>query len=160
MVKRENTPTLIGDCKPGERLKRIFWYIAFPFPLFSTSDAGSVQNSPLLTVTTDGTVVANGRQRLTTSCQFNLYLFPFDTQSCYITFSSMNYDGKLKPHQLSVFFCYENIFNVIIFVFLHSGIYWTENNQQWSNSFFRLWADNDHTGRMGTFKHDNYLLLF
>ncbi|XP_035037003.2 5-hydroxytryptamine receptor 3A [Hippoglossus stenolepis] len=59
-----------------------------------TSDTGSIQNSPLLTLTNDGLVIANGRQRLTTTCQFNLYLFPFDTQRCRITFSSMNYDAE------------------------------------------------------------------
>ncbi|XP_060945779.1 5-hydroxytryptamine receptor 3A-like [Limanda limanda] len=59
-----------------------------------TSDTGSIQNSPLVTLTTDGWVFAGGRQRLTTTCQFRLYLFPFDTQSCNISFGSMNYNAE------------------------------------------------------------------
>ncbi|XP_062264148.1 5-hydroxytryptamine receptor 3A-like [Platichthys flesus] len=58
------------------------------------SDTGSIQNSPLVTLTSDGLVSASGRQRLTTTCQFKLKLFPFDTQRCNITFGSMNYDTE------------------------------------------------------------------
>nr|XP_019949761.1 PREDICTED: 5-hydroxytryptamine receptor 3A-like [Paralichthys olivaceus] len=58
------------------------------------SDTGSVKNSPLVTLSPGGWVTANGRQRLTTICQFNLFLFPFDTQLCNITFSSLSYKEK------------------------------------------------------------------
>ncbi|XP_053300368.1 5-hydroxytryptamine receptor 3A isoform X1 [Pleuronectes platessa] len=59
-----------------------------------TSDTGTIRNSPLVTLTSNGWVSASGRQRLTTTCQFKLYLFPFDTQRCKITFGSMNYDAE------------------------------------------------------------------
>ncbi|AWP19402.1 putative 5-hydroxytryptamine receptor 3A-like [Scophthalmus maximus] len=36
-------------------------------------------------------VFASKRQRLTSTCQLDLYLFPFDVQRCNITFASMNY---------------------------------------------------------------------
>ncbi|XP_053300367.1 5-hydroxytryptamine receptor 3A isoform X3 [Pleuronectes platessa] len=59
-----------------------------------TSDTGTIRNSPLVTLTSNGWVSASGRQRLTTTCQFKLKLFPFDTQRCNITFGSMNYHAE------------------------------------------------------------------
>ncbi|GLD48880.1 transmembrane protein 104 [Lates japonicus] len=56
------------------------------------SDTGSVQQSPLVSLYPNGFVYANGRKRLTFTCQLNLFKFPFDTQNCNITFSSANYD--------------------------------------------------------------------
>ncbi|XP_055366902.1 5-hydroxytryptamine receptor 3A-like isoform X1 [Betta splendens] len=67
-----------------------------------TSDTGTVQDSPLITLFPEGLVSANRHQRLTSTCQLNLYLFPFDTQHCNITFLSFNYfaDGvKLGCNQ-------------------------------------------------------------
>uniref|UniRef100_A0A4W6DVA1 Neurotransmitter-gated ion-channel ligand-binding domain-containing protein n=1 Tax=Lates calcarifer TaxID=8187 RepID=A0A4W6DVA1_LATCA len=58
------------------------------------SDTGSVQQSPLVSLYPSGFVYANGRKRLTFTCQLRLFKFPFDTQNCNITFSSANYDGK------------------------------------------------------------------
>ncbi|XP_050930125.1 5-hydroxytryptamine receptor 3A-like isoform X3 [Lates calcarifer] len=56
------------------------------------SDTGSVQQSPLVSLYPSGFVYANGRKRLTFTCQLRLFKFPFDTQNCNITFSSANYD--------------------------------------------------------------------
>ncbi|XP_058509194.1 5-hydroxytryptamine receptor 3A-like [Solea solea] len=56
------------------------------------SDTGSIQQSPMVKVTSDGLVTAQGRQRLTSTCELDLYLFPFDTQNCNISFSSVNYN--------------------------------------------------------------------
>ncbi|XP_039680639.1 5-hydroxytryptamine receptor 3A-like isoform X1 [Perca fluviatilis] len=55
-----------------------------------TSDTGSIQESPFVSLSPSGMVLANTRQLLTSTCQLNLTLFPFDTQHCNITFSSMN----------------------------------------------------------------------
>ncbi|XP_024127709.2 5-hydroxytryptamine receptor 3C [Oryzias melastigma] len=47
-----------------------------------------------------GEMVTTTRQRLTSTCQLNLSLFPFDVQHCNITFSSTSYDTsslKLGP---------------------------------------------------------------
>ncbi|XP_035853003.1 5-hydroxytryptamine receptor 3A-like isoform X2 [Sander lucioperca] len=55
-----------------------------------TSDAGSIQESPFVSLSPSGMVLANTRQLLTSTCQMNLTLFPFDMQHCNITFSSMN----------------------------------------------------------------------
>ncbi|XP_078125314.1 5-hydroxytryptamine receptor 3A isoform X3 [Sander vitreus] len=55
-----------------------------------TCDTGSIQESPFVSLSPSGMVLANTRQLLTSTCQLNLTLFPFDTQHCNITFSSMN----------------------------------------------------------------------
>ncbi|XP_070779120.1 5-hydroxytryptamine receptor 3A-like [Enoplosus armatus] len=54
------------------------------------SDAGSIERSPQVSLFASGFVFANARQRLTFTCQLDLFLFPFDRQSCNITFLSMN----------------------------------------------------------------------
>lgn len=36
----------------------------------------------------------SGRQQLTYTCSLDLMMFPFDTQSCNITFSTMSSNGK------------------------------------------------------------------
>ncbi|XP_040011948.1 5-hydroxytryptamine receptor 3A-like [Xiphias gladius] len=59
------------------------------------SDSGSIQDSPHISLYPSGLVLANRRQRLTSTCQLRLYLFPFDVQHCNITFLSMNYDALI-----------------------------------------------------------------
>ncbi|XP_054463248.1 5-hydroxytryptamine receptor 3A-like [Anoplopoma fimbria] len=54
------------------------------------SDTGTIQNSPVVTLSFKGVVLVNTRQRLTSTCLLNLILFPFDTQLCNFTFTSMN----------------------------------------------------------------------
>ncbi|XP_020502931.2 5-hydroxytryptamine receptor 3A [Labrus bergylta] len=54
------------------------------------SDTGSIQNSKLLKLLNNGVVIANSRQRLTSTCLLDLNLFPFDAQKCELTFASMN----------------------------------------------------------------------
>ncbi|KAL3986597.1 kelch-like protein 10 [Sarotherodon galilaeus] len=56
------------------------------------SDDGSIRMSPLVTVYSNGSVNADFQQRLTFACRLNLFVFPFDLQTCYITFSSLNSD--------------------------------------------------------------------
>ncbi|XP_030592712.1 5-hydroxytryptamine receptor 3A [Archocentrus centrarchus] len=52
------------------------------------SDDGSIQTGSLVTVYSNGSVNANFRQRLTFACRLNLIMFPFDVQTCPITFFS------------------------------------------------------------------------
>ncbi|XP_077387291.1 5-hydroxytryptamine receptor 3A isoform X2 [Festucalex cinctus] len=54
------------------------------------SDSGSIQKSNYLTVFANGMLKMTARQRLTSTCTLNLYIFPFDQQNCNITFSAMN----------------------------------------------------------------------
>ncbi|XP_035768488.1 5-hydroxytryptamine receptor 3A-like [Neolamprologus brichardi] len=54
------------------------------------SDDGSMRMSPLVTVNSNGSVKADFQQRLSFACRLNLSVFPFDLQTCYITFSSLN----------------------------------------------------------------------
>ncbi|XP_047428135.1 5-hydroxytryptamine receptor 3A-like [Mugil cephalus] len=64
------------------------------------SDSGTIRTGPLLTLLPSGLVMQMIRQKLTYTCQFILNLFPFDEQSCNITFSSMSTDStgiKLDP---------------------------------------------------------------
>ncbi|XP_035814457.1 5-hydroxytryptamine receptor 3A-like isoform X2 [Amphiprion ocellaris] len=56
------------------------------------SDSGSVIKGPHLTLNSSGWVFSKAQQRLTYTCQLNLVKFPFDTQSCNITFTSMSSD--------------------------------------------------------------------
>ncbi|XP_067426244.1 5-hydroxytryptamine receptor 3A-like [Thunnus thynnus] len=58
------------------------------------SDAGSSEKSQFVGVFPSGLVLADSRQVLTSTCQLNLFRFPFDEQSCNITFSSMNSEEK------------------------------------------------------------------
>ncbi|XP_037648463.1 5-hydroxytryptamine receptor 3A-like [Sebastes umbrosus] len=57
------------------------------------SDTGAIYNSPTVSLSASGVVVTHGRQRLTSTCRMNLALFPFDTQICSITFTSMTLDA-------------------------------------------------------------------
>ncbi|KAM9746261.1 5-hydroxytryptamine receptor 3A-like [Menidia menidia] len=57
------------------------------------SDTSSVQREPLVRLLPGGMMVTTERQRLTYTCQLDLAEFPFDTQHCNITFSSMSSDG-------------------------------------------------------------------
>ncbi|XP_078808076.1 5-hydroxytryptamine receptor 3A isoform X2 [Oryzias latipes] len=57
-----------------------------------TSDSGSIREDPLLILMSSGEAVTTTRQRLTSTCQLNLLLFPFDVQRCNITFSSTSFD--------------------------------------------------------------------
>ncbi|XP_061702430.1 5-hydroxytryptamine receptor 3A-like [Syngnathoides biaculeatus] len=58
------------------------------------SDSGSIKKSAYLTVYPNGMLQMSARQRLTSTCTLNLYNFPFDQQSCSITFSPMNTDAQ------------------------------------------------------------------
>ncbi|KAL3986598.1 cytoskeleton-associated protein 5 [Sarotherodon galilaeus] len=58
------------------------------------SDTGSIQESLLVTVNSSGWMYMSGRQRLTYTCCLDLMMFPFDTQSCNITFSTMSLNEK------------------------------------------------------------------
>ncbi|KAF6737269.1 5-hydroxytryptamine receptor 3A [Oryzias melastigma] len=61
------------------------------------SDSGSIREDPLLILMSSGRMLTTKHQRLTSTCQLNLFLFPFDVQRCNITFSSSSYDtGSLK----------------------------------------------------------------
>ncbi|XP_035510178.1 5-hydroxytryptamine receptor 3A-like [Morone saxatilis] len=60
--------------------------------LEDASDTSSIYRSPLSQVTS-GWVYTTTRQRLTFTCQMKLKDFPFDTQKCTITFSSMTSDA-------------------------------------------------------------------
>ncbi|XP_054616618.1 5-hydroxytryptamine receptor 3A-like [Dunckerocampus dactyliophorus] len=59
-----------------------------------TSDTGSITASPFVTVHSNGMMQMYIRQRLTSTCTLDLYNFPFDKQSCEITFRSMNFNDK------------------------------------------------------------------
>ncbi|XP_041813754.1 5-hydroxytryptamine receptor 3A-like [Chelmon rostratus] len=54
------------------------------------SDTGSILKGPLATVIPSGWMFVGARQRLTVTCQLQLFLFPFDVQRCNITFRSMS----------------------------------------------------------------------
>ncbi|XP_077590923.1 5-hydroxytryptamine receptor 3A [Stigmatopora nigra] len=55
-----------------------------------TSDTGSVTKSSYVTVYATGLLQITARQRLTSTCTLNLFNFPFDRQTCDISFSPMN----------------------------------------------------------------------
>ncbi|XP_014325770.1 5-hydroxytryptamine receptor 3A-like [Xiphophorus maculatus] len=59
------------------------------------SDSTNSQEDPLVSVFPNGTVGIVNRLQLTYICKFNLFRFPFDTQTCNITFSSLTYDESL-----------------------------------------------------------------
>ncbi|CAJ1075573.1 -hydroxytryptamine receptor 3A-like isoform X2 [Xyrichtys novacula] len=54
------------------------------------SDTGSIYVGPHVNLLSNGFVVSTARQRLTSTCEMNLGMFPFDVQNCNITFQSMN----------------------------------------------------------------------
>lgn len=58
--------------------------------LSSVSDSGTIQHSPLVSLSPEGSLLAITRQRLTATCLLVVTLFPFDQQRCNFTFSSMN----------------------------------------------------------------------
>nr|XP_046272035.1 5-hydroxytryptamine receptor 3A-like isoform X2 [Scatophagus argus] len=58
------------------------------------SDSGSIYKGPFAQVHQSGWVGATFRQRLTSTCQLTLKLFPFDQQKCNFTFGSMTADAK------------------------------------------------------------------
>uniref|UniRef100_A0A3P8YQK2 Uncharacterized protein n=1 Tax=Esox lucius TaxID=8010 RepID=A0A3P8YQK2_ESOLU len=57
------------------------------------SDTGSIIFSPYVQVYSTAFAQVIDQRRLTTSCKMDLYKFPFDTQSCSITFKSMIHRG-------------------------------------------------------------------
>ncbi|XP_074552444.1 5-hydroxytryptamine receptor 3A [Halichoeres trimaculatus] len=57
------------------------------------SDTGSIYHGPQVYALSTGFVFSNSRQRLTSTCEMNLSMFPFDLQNCKITFASMNSYG-------------------------------------------------------------------
>ncbi|KAM4531675.1 5-hydroxytryptamine receptor 3A-like [Odontesthes bonariensis] len=59
-----------------------------------SSDTGTTQENPFAVLHPNGLVHVNARQRLTYTCQLNLFLFPFDVQRCNITFSSATSDEE------------------------------------------------------------------
>ncbi|XP_072224718.1 5-hydroxytryptamine receptor 3A-like [Leuresthes tenuis] len=59
-----------------------------------SSDIGTTQKNPFAVLYPSGLVHVNARQRLTYTCQLNLFLFPFDVQRCNITFTSMSSDEE------------------------------------------------------------------
>ncbi|XP_076609610.1 5-hydroxytryptamine receptor 3A [Chaetodon auriga] len=54
------------------------------------SDTGSIQKGLRASVSPSGRVTTNTRQRLTSTCQLKLFLFPFDEQCCNFTFAPMS----------------------------------------------------------------------
>ncbi|XP_063760508.1 5-hydroxytryptamine receptor 3A-like [Eleginops maclovinus] len=58
--------------------------------LEDASDTGSIQKSSVVILYPNGSMVATTRERLTSTCRLDLFLFPFDTQECDISFSSMS----------------------------------------------------------------------
>ncbi|KAM6913343.1 5-hydroxytryptamine receptor 3A [Lycodopsis pacificus] len=58
------------------------------------SDSGTIRSGPLITLSPSGSVVTNTRQRLTSTCLLMVALFPFDTQRCQFSFSSMSSDAE------------------------------------------------------------------
>lgn len=68
----------------------------------SASDSGSIVEDPWVILRPDGLMGTFARQRLTFTCHFNLFKFPFDVQRCNITFLSMGADGK-RPQACIVF---------------------------------------------------------
>ncbi|KAM7371491.1 hypothetical protein PAMP_008728 [Pampus punctatissimus] len=62
----------------------------------AVNDVGSVERSSFVSLHPSGLVHATARQLLTSTCQLKLFLFPFDKQSCNITFTSMTCDEHLQ----------------------------------------------------------------
>ncbi|XP_070703475.1 5-hydroxytryptamine receptor 3A-like [Pempheris klunzingeri] len=59
------------------------------------SDSGSIKHSPFVSLSSNGSVQSNSRQRLTSTCQLDLLLFPFDFQNCNITFFPMSSEASV-----------------------------------------------------------------
>lgn len=123
----------------------------------SVSDSGSVQRSPLSTLYPSGLVLAEKRQRLTTTCRLDLYMFPFDKQICNITFSSVNYNGRF--HQISLLKCcdpviYFSSFSYVVCLCRTRTETW--NMEGRSFSYLSLWKVNDHRGRVATRQHEHF----
>ncbi|XP_072314322.1 5-hydroxytryptamine receptor 3A-like [Eucyclogobius newberryi] len=78
------------------------------------SGAGSAQFSPYVNLHMNGWATTTSWQLLTFTCQLRLNLFPFDTQTCNITFSSMTADAKAIvlrfPHNSTQLV--DNLFNI------------------------------------------------
>ncbi|KAL3053212.1 hypothetical protein OYC64_005701 [Pagothenia borchgrevinki] len=62
--------------------------------LEDASDTSSIHRSSVVNLYPNGSVTGTARERLTSTCQLNLIMFPFDTQECNITFSSLSSDGN------------------------------------------------------------------
>ncbi|KAM4534531.1 5-hydroxytryptamine receptor 3A-like [Fundulus diaphanus] len=56
------------------------------------SDSSSLFEDPWVLLHPNGSMISFARQKLTFTCSFNLYKFPFDVQRCNITFVSMAAD--------------------------------------------------------------------
>ncbi|XP_059204945.1 5-hydroxytryptamine receptor 3A-like [Centropristis striata] len=54
------------------------------------SDTSSISESHIVNVYHNGLLMANTRQRLTSTCRLDLKLFPFDSQSCKMSLGSMS----------------------------------------------------------------------
>lgn len=59
------------------------------------SDTSSIQASPFVNLYSNGIASATFRQTLTFTCELEINQFPFDDQSCDITFSSMSSDATV-----------------------------------------------------------------
>uniref|UniRef100_W5MZD1 Uncharacterized protein n=1 Tax=Lepisosteus oculatus TaxID=7918 RepID=W5MZD1_LEPOC len=57
--------------------------------IFEATDEDKSQRSPYLYILNDGTVFVEDDVRAVTSCRMNVYQFPFDTQTCNLTFGAM-----------------------------------------------------------------------
>lgn len=51
--------------------------------------------SPLLTIHSNGLVSIQNDQVLVSTCRMHVYKFPFDIQSCNLTFKSVVHSGEL-----------------------------------------------------------------
>lgn len=151
---------------------KLWWWITNPLitlladdwcvssSLCSVSDDGSMRMSPLVTVYSNGSVKADFQQRLTFACRLNLFLFPFDLQTCYISFSFWTL--MVKYTRLTVIigslalFCQSKWFGVICYC-LHSGLYNIWNDQRRKIPYSSLWYSHAYKGTVGTQTHRHIL---
>ncbi len=50
--------------------------------------------NPYLYITHDGNVGMEDDHKIVSTCTMNVHKFPFDSQTCHITVSSINYSGE------------------------------------------------------------------
>lgn len=65
----------------------------------STEDTDKIFQKPYIQFTHRGSVSIEDGLRVISTCNMDVYKFPFDTQSCVITFLSMMYTGELLPYR-------------------------------------------------------------
>ncbi|KAI6176179.1 Ligand-gated ion channel 50 [Aphelenchoides bicaudatus] len=99
-------PALVFDymnpCKTNisfdDKVLQRLW---IPSKCFINSKEASIHMSPFknvfLMVLSNGTVWVNYRMKLTGPCDMQLHTFPFDSQKCFLTFESFNYNtGEVR----------------------------------------------------------------